>query len=155
MKTFYSCSLPFIKQFHSLSYWVQWDGLVKATSNRNFTTENSTWQTATCVFSPGVKTFEVDYCHDILLLTEPNTENRLWRMNPVRSVFMENKCMFVFIWSIHRPVLCPANTSELSSVLLTTTSLSWADCTSGNLLMKVGWIVYIFYLLGSNYLSVG
>lgn len=52
------------------------------------------------------------------------------------------------LWSILRPVPQPANTSELFSVPLTTTSLSWADCMSGSLLMKVGAIdsIYVKYV---------
>lgn len=48
--------------------------------------------------------------------------------------------MSVCVWSIPRPVLHPADTSGLFSVHPTTTSLSWADCTSGNLSMRVGFM---------------
>lgn len=53
--------------------------------------------------------------------------------------------MSVCVWSIPRPVLHPADTSGLFSVHPTTTSLSWADCTSGNLSMRVG-LMHVQYV---------
>lgn len=54
---------------------------------------------------------------------------------------------FPLLLLLLRPVLHPADTSGLLSVLPTTASLSWADCTSGNLSMRVGLFIIIIIVI--------